>query len=66
MSTALMPSTIAWWVFWITAKRPPASPSTRYISHSGRLRSSARDCTRATSSRNCSSEPGRGSAERRT
>ena len=37
-----------------TATRPPSSPSTRYISHSGRLRSSGRDTMRATSSRSWS------------
>ena len=66
MSIALIPSTIAWWVLVSTAVRPCASPSTRYISHSGREWSSGRDISRPTSSVSWSSVPGRGSAERRT
>ncbi len=66
MSTALTPSTMAWWVFVRIANRPFSSPSTRYISHSGRLRSSGRLMIRPTSSRSCASVPGFGRAERRT
>ena len=66
MSTAPIPSTIAWWVLVMIANRSSESPSTRYISHSGRDRSSGRLCTRATSSASCASVPGRGSADRRT
>ena len=66
MSIVVTPSTIAWWVLVITANRPSARPSTRYISHSGRSGSSGRDISRATSSVSWASVPGRGSAERRT
>ena len=51
-----MPSRLAdhaAWVLVITATRPPARPSTRYISHSGRLRSSSRDRIRAQNSSSC-------------
>ncbi len=66
MSTAAMPSTIAWWLLLRIAKRPPSRPSIRYISHNGRFWSSGRLMMRATRSRNCASVPGRGKAERRT
>ncbi len=66
MSTADSPSTSDWWLLLTMAKLPSASPSTRYISHSGRLRSSGRLMRRATSSLSCSREPGLGSADRRT
>ena len=66
MSTALTPSTIAWCVLVSSANRPPDRPSTRYISHSGRSRSSGRLMMRATRSRSCASVPGLGSADRRT
>ena len=66
MSMAPAPSTIAWWVLVRIANRPPERPSTRYISQSGRLRSSGRAMMRPTRSRSCASVPGRGSAERRT
>ena len=66
MSTAERPSTSAWWLLLTMAKFPSARPSTRYISHSGRLRSSGRLISRATSSFSCSREPGFGSADRRT
>ena len=66
MSTAAAPSTIAWWVLVRIAKRSSSRPSTRYISHSGRARSSGRLMIRATRSWSWSSVPGRGSAERRT
>ena len=57
-----MPSTSAWWVLEITAKRLPMSPWTSQISHSGLARSSCWECTRAAIARSCSSEPGEGSA----
>ncbi|SKU13520.1 Uncharacterised protein [Mycobacteroides abscessus subsp. abscessus] len=41
------------------------NPSTRYISHNGRDRSSGRDVKRATRSCSCPSLPGDGRAERR-
>ena len=53
MSTALTPSTIAWCVLVTMAAATSGvpvhrqRPSTRYISHSGRLRSSGRLCSRA-------------------
>ena len=48
------------------AIRLPVSPSTMYISHSGRDRSIGRDPIRAISSCSWLSLPGDGSAERRT
>ena len=60
MSIVEMPSTSVWWDFTRIANRPPSSPSMRYISHSGRVRSSGRAMIRATSSSSCSIEPGRG------
>jgi hypothetical protein len=60
------PSTRIWCDFDRIAKRPPSTPSMKYISHNGRLRSSCRDMIRAVRSRSCSIDPGRGSAERRT
>ena len=61
-----MPSTIAWWVLVTTAVRPLARPSTRYISHSGRVWSSGRDISRADQLGQLVVRAGRGSAERRT
>ena len=60
------PSTRTWCDFDRIANRPSSTPSMRYTSHSGRLRSSWRDMIRAVRSRSWSIEPGRGSAERRT
>ena len=57
-----MPSTSAWWVFEISAKRLPSSPWTSHVSHSGLARSSCWEWMRAASVRSCSSEPGDGSA----
>ena len=66
MSIDAIPSTMAWWVLAMIATRPPERPSTRYISHSGRVWSRGRDIRRATSSLSARSVPGAGSAERRT
>ena len=52
-STPETPSTSAWWVFEISAKRPSSRPSTRYSSHSGFERSSRWEKTRAASARSC-------------
>ena len=60
------PSMAAWWILVYTASRPPASPEMRYISHSGRRRSSGRACSRLTCSASCASEPGAGSEISRT
>ena len=49
------PSTSAWWVLEISAKRPPSSPSTSHVSHSGLARSSRCESIRAASARSCSS-----------
>ena len=46
MSTPEMPSTRAWWVLQTSAKRPPSTPSTTQISHSGLSRSSCCASTR--------------------
>ena len=62
MSTPLTPSTSAWWVLEMIAKRPPSSPSTRLSSHSGLVRSSGRANRRPARLRSCSSEPGAGRA----
>ena len=62
MSTPLIPSTSAWWVLQISAKRPSASPSTSQISHSGFSRSSCWEKTRPASRRSSSSPAGGGSA----
>ncbi len=66
MSTPETPSTSAWWVFEISAKRLSSRPCTSQISHSGFERSSRWEKMRPTSWRSCSSEPGRGSAVWRT
>ena len=69
MSTAEMPSTSAWWLFAISAKRPsagssspPQSPSrsTSHISHSGFVRSSGWANSRPARFCSCSSLPGAG------
>ena len=65
-STPAIPSTSAWWDLEISAKRPPSSPWTSHVSHSGFARSSRCEWMRAASARNCSSEPGCGSAVWRT
>jgi hypothetical protein len=65
-STPEMPSTSAWWVLEISAKRFSSRPCTSHVSHSGLERSSRWEWTRATSARSCSSEPGDGSAVWRT
>ena len=39
MSTPETPSTRQWWLLPIDAKRPPSTPSTSHISHSGFERS---------------------------
>ena len=51
MSTPLIPSTSAWWVLAISAKRPSAIVSTSHISHSGLSRSSCWANTRPASER---------------
>ena len=61
-----MPSTSAWWVLEISAKRLPSSPWTSHVSHSGFARSSCWEWMRAARLRSCSSEPGCGSAVWRT
>ena len=61
-STPAMPSTSAWWVFEISAKRSPSSPWTSHVSHSGLARSSCCEWMRAASERSCASDPGDGSA----
>ncbi len=65
-STPEMPSTSEWWVFEISAKRSPSSPSTSQFSHSGLSRSSGWEAIRAASRNSCSSLPGAGSAVWRT
>ena len=61
-----MPSTTAWWVLEISAKRLPSSPWTSHVSHSGFARSSCWEWMRAARLRSCASEPGAGSAVWRT
>ena len=58
-STPATPSTSAWWVLEISAKRSPSSPSTSQFSHSGFARSSCCEAIRAASRNSCSSLPGR-------
>ena len=41
MRIAPTPSVTLWWIFWISAARPSARPSTRVNSHRGRARSKA-------------------------
>ena len=65
-STPAMPSTSAWWVLEISAKRPSSRPCTSHVSHSGLARSSCCEWMRAARLRSCSSEPGAGSAVWRT
>ena len=59
-STPETPSTSAWWVLKISAKRSSSSPSTSQLSHSGLERSSCWEAIRAASGSSCSSLPGRG------
>ena len=66
MSTPETPSTSAWWVFEISAKRPPSRPCTIQISQSGFERSSRWEKIRPTSWRSWSSLPGFGRAVWRT
>ncbi len=66
MSTPETPSTSAWWVFEIRAKRFFLRPSTSHSSQSGLVRSSCWEKTRAAIRRSSSSPPGAGSAEWRT
>ena len=65
-STPDTPSTSAWWVLEMSAKRFCSSPWTSHNSHSGFARSSRCECVRAASARSCSSDPGWGSAVWRT
>ena len=60
MSTPETPSTSAWWVFEISAKRPSSRPWTSHSSQSGFERSSRCEKIRPTSWRSCSSLPGLG------
>ena len=66
MSTPETPSTIAWWVLLISAKRLRSSPWTSQSSQSGFERSSCCEKTRPASRRSWSSLPGAGSAVWRT
>ena len=65
-STPETPSTSAWWVLLISAKRLSSSPCTRYISHSGLERSSCWEKRRPVSIASWSSSPGAGNEEWRT
>ena len=65
-STPEMPSTRAWWVFWMIATRSPSRPSTNHSSHRGRRRSRGVACRRPIRVLSCSSLPGLGRAVRRT
>ena len=66
MSTVELPSTRIWWDFESRAIRPPSSPSTKYISQSGRVAVQPPRHDPGDQLRSWSIEPGRGSAERRT
>ncbi len=66
MSTPATPSTSAWCVFEISAKRFCSRPWMIHTSQSGFERSSRWEKMRPASSRSCSSLPGRGSAVWRT
>ena len=66
MSTPDTPSTSAWWVLEISAKRSSSSPWASQISHSGLDRSRRWLKTLPASWRSCSSDPGAGSAVWRT
>ena len=60
MSTPETPSTSAWWVLVTSAKRFRVRPWTSHSSHSGFVRSSCWEKTRAAIRRSCSSDPGDG------
>ena len=62
MSTPETPSTRAWWVLAISAKRPPAMLCTSHISHSGLERSRRWENSRPASRFNAASSAGLGSA----
>jgi hypothetical protein len=62
MSTPETPSTSAWCVLLIIAKRLPSSPCTSHSSQSGFERSRRWEKIRPASWRSCSVEPGLGSA----
>jgi hypothetical protein len=66
MSTPETPSTSAWWVLLISAKRLSSSPCTSHSSQSGFERSSRWEKIRPASWRSCSVDPGAGSAVWRT
>ena len=57
-----MPSTMQWWILKTSAQRPPSSPSTSHVSHSGRSRSSGSDISRPIRRQNAASSPGAASA----
>ena len=65
-STPDTPSTSAWWVLLISAKRLSSSPCTSQTSQSGFERSSRCEKIRPASRRSCSTPPGEGSAVWRT
>ncbi len=62
MSTPETPSTSAWWVLLMSAKRPSSRPSISQISHSGLVRSRRWEKMRPARLRRFSIEPGLGSA----
>ena len=66
MSTPDTPSTRAWCVLLMSAKRPPSRPCTSHSSHSGLDRSSRWEKIRPASMRSWSWLPGLGSAVCRT
>ena len=66
MSTPDTPSTSAWWVLLMMAKRLSSSPCTSQSSQSGLERSRRCEKMRPASCRSCSVEPGDGSAVWRT
>jgi hypothetical protein len=64
--TELTPSLRQWWLLDASAQRPSPSPSSRTISHSGRVRSRRWEKKSAVHSISSSSPPGAGSEARRT
>ena len=62
MSTPEIPSTSAWWVLAISAKRPPDMLCTSQISHSGLERSRRWEKSRPASRFSAASSAGLGSA----
>lgn len=62
MSAPDMPSIMQWCSLDTVANRPPLSPSTTHVSHSGRARSSGCEAMRPVSAFSCAAPPGRGSA----